>query len=192
MKIIISKRMNVLSFCLIAVLSVTFSSCFMKDKSEEPKALTNNNTSLPGDTTVTKVELDKMVATKDSLNYLYNTISTSPNEKLMQDYPLGYAVFITDYNTLQRGATILDENIIKLQWENARISEITKNGLSLVIPKLQMETMTLVETSIHLDFSYEQRNAGITSQHIRMFTQLIAKSKWGLIGVIGFKSTSIR
>ena len=192
MKTIISIRMLVLSFFLIGVFSVTSAGCLKKDTSEKPQTSTNNNTPLPGDTTVTKVQIDKMVATKDSLNYIYDAISTSPNEKLMQDYPLGYAVFITDYNTLQRGATILDENIIKLQWENASISEITKNGLSLVIPKLQMETMTLAETTIYMDFSYEQRNAGLTSQHIRMFTQLLAKSKWGLIGVIGFKPASIK
>lgn len=192
MKTIISVRKLVLSFFLIGFFTLTSAGCLQKEAPEKQQIPANNTAPLPGDTTLTKVEIDKMVATKDSLNYIYDAISTSPNEKLMQDYPLGYAVFITDYNTLQRGATILDENIIKLQWENARISEITKNGLKLVIPKLQMETMTLAETTIYMDFSYEQRNAGLTSQHVRMFTQLLAKSKWGLIGVIGFKPASIR
>ncbi|MBK7378034.1 MAG: hypothetical protein IPJ03_03360 [Ignavibacteriales bacterium] len=187
MKKIISIRMLVLSFFLIGVFSVTSAGCLKKDTSEKPQTPTNNNSPLPGDTTVTKDPLQLPQFMPDSLKLLFQALITTEAEKIFSTYPAGYGVLYIDFEGHYHGATRLDESRVTLKWKNAKVQNLSETELQLWIPEINMENISMEGLTIPINLNEQPRDAGISSATLRMYSQLIAKTKDGMIILLGFR-----
>ena len=64
---------------------------------------------------------------------------------------------------------------------------IYSTELQLLIPEINMENITMMELTIPVNLNYQPRDAGISSATLRMYSQLITKTKDGMIILLGFK-----
>jgi len=187
MKTLISIRILVLYFFLIIVSPVTASGCLKKDTSEKPQSSTNNTTPLPGDTTVTKDPLQLPQFIPDSLKQLFEALITTEAEKIFSFYPSGYGVLYIDFEGHYHGATRLDESKVTLKWKGAKVQILNEAELQLWIPEINMENISMEGLTIPINLNDQPRDAGISSATLRMYSQLIAKTKDGMIILLGFK-----
>ena len=187
MKIIISIRKLVLSFFLISIFTVTSAGCLQKEAPEKQQIPANNTAPLPGDTTLTKDPLQLPQFMPDSLKLLFEALITTEAEKIFSTYPAGYGVLYIDFEGHYHGATRLDESRVTLKWKNAKVQNLSKTELQLLIPEINMENISMQELTIPVNLNYQPRDAGISSATLRMYSQLIAKTKDGMIILLGFR-----
>lgn len=185
MKTIISIRKLVLSFFLIGVFTVTSAGCLKKETPEKKNTEQAENFS-PPDTTITQEHVIYPTTSSDSLNHLFQIITSGENVELMKLYPMGYACLMLN-NGHYASMTYLFENYVTIKWKGSEIKPKNESEMQLKVAEINMENVTMQEFTTIFNLDCTPRDAGITSATLRMESLLLFKTEAGMIVLLGFK-----